>query len=185
MKLLRSLKPDFKLKLLSVIVAASLFCVIAPIDIARAQMDPGGGFAQMDPGGGFDDGSGLGGQSKDTVLFFHDEYDQSRWQRVRDIFWPSNQAMPPRATGGNVVSQGDEGEASGGGQLEVKALQTTFIMPRLIGVLSSDGGKISALINGRILKVGETVDGFKLVKISKTSVTLARNRKEYILNVKE
>lgn len=57
----------------------------------------------------------------------------------------------------------------------------------LSGILWDPEGKSSALINNQIVKIGESIGGFKVTDVTKDSVVLFKNGKEYImrLSIKE
>ncbi|MBU4346426.1 MAG: pilus assembly protein PilP [Candidatus Omnitrophica bacterium] len=53
----------------------------------------------------------------------------------------------------------------------------------LSGILWDPQGKSSCLINNQIVRVGESVYGFMIKNISKDSVTVSKEGKEYIIRV--
>ena len=55
----------------------------------------------------------------------------------------------------------------------------------LSGILWDPQGKSSALINEQIVKTGESIYGFTIKNITKDSVTLSKDAKEYILRLSE
>ena len=59
----------------------------------------------------------------------------------------------------------------------------TFEDLNLSGILWDPKGKSSALINNQIVKTGESIGGFRVTNVTKDSVTLFKNGKEYILRL--
>ena len=53
----------------------------------------------------------------------------------------------------------------------------------LSGILWDPAGKSSALINNQIVKTGESIGGFKISNVTKNSVTLFKDGKEYIMRL--
>lgn len=61
----------------------------------------------------------------------------------------------------------------------------SFSNLRLSGILWDPLGKSSALINNQIIKVGESIWGFKVINITKDSVTFFKDGKDYIIRLSE
>jgi hypothetical protein len=53
----------------------------------------------------------------------------------------------------------------------------------LSGILWDPQGKSSALINAQVLRIGESINGFKIKEITKNSVTISKEGKNYILRL--
>jgi len=54
---------------------------------------------------------------------------------------------------------------------------------KLSGILWDPQGKSSCLINNQIVKAGECIYGFTIKNISKNSITVSKDGKEYIIHV--
>ena len=59
----------------------------------------------------------------------------------------------------------------------------TFDDLNLSGILWDPEGKSSCLINNQIVKIGDSIGGFKVTNVTKDSVMLFKNGKEYILRL--
>ena len=59
----------------------------------------------------------------------------------------------------------------------------TFDDLNLSGILWDPEGKSSALINNQIVKIGESIGGFKVTNVTKDSVVLFKDGKEYIMRL--
>ncbi|MCQ9208024.1 MAG: DUF2531 family protein [Omnitrophica bacterium] len=53
----------------------------------------------------------------------------------------------------------------------------------LSGILWDSQGKSSALINNQVVKIGESISGFTIENITKDSVTLSKDGKEYTIEL--
>jgi len=53
----------------------------------------------------------------------------------------------------------------------------------LTGILWDVGGNSSALINNEVVKVGDTTSGYNVEKIGKTSVTVSKDGKEFMIRL--
>ena len=53
----------------------------------------------------------------------------------------------------------------------------------LSGILWDPQGKSSALINNQIVKIGDSIGGFKISNVTKNSVTLFKDGEEYIMRL--
>jgi type II secretory pathway component PulC len=54
---------------------------------------------------------------------------------------------------------------------------------KLSGILWDPQGQSSALINTQVLRIGESINGFVIKKITKNSVTISKEGKNYILRL--
>ena len=54
---------------------------------------------------------------------------------------------------------------------------------KLSGILWDPQGESSVLINNQIVKIGESVNGFTLERITKDSITISKHGKEYTIRL--
>ncbi|VAW12937.1 hypothetical protein MNBD_BACTEROID05-1194 [hydrothermal vent metagenome] len=55
----------------------------------------------------------------------------------------------------------------------------------LEGIMAGASGKSIAILNGRIVKIGESVGDFLIKKVDIDSVTLTKGEKEFVLRLKK
>ncbi len=92
---------------------------------------------------------------------------------------------PPRARPGNLFAP-PRGPASVNGPRLPTALEPPKPLPslKLTGTILAGRGSI-AIINGRFLKGGDRIEGFKIVSISRSQVSLADEERSILLDVRE
>lgn len=71
----------------------------------------------------------------------------------------------------------------GGRYLLDSELPYSFGELKVTGILWDSEGKSSALINNKVVAIGESISGFMVKDISKDSVTVSKGGKEYIIRL--
>lgn len=56
-------------------------------------------------------------------------------------------------------------------------------LPKLQSIICNDGSVCSAIVNGRVVSVGEHISGYKISQIKPEVVTLVRGGKQWKLNL--
>jgi type II secretory pathway component PulC len=113
------------------------------------------------------------GKKKKALFIKDDPDDTSRWAKLRDIFQKAEKGK--RDSFAQIDDSGYDAEE---GENDKKLL-------KLSGILSDKEGRSSALLNGYIVKRGDSYDGYKVKKVGKNSVTLRKNGKEHVLYVQQ
>ena len=84
----------------------------------------------------------------------------------------------------NIFAPANTSQASGESTLPApeKAGGKTLPGFKLSGVIADEGAAI-AVINGKFLKKGDSIEGYQVVKIGDKTVTLSGNGRKIVLNV--
>ena len=123
------------------------------------------------------------GSTNDKAVFIADTPgDTTRWAKIRDIFL--SPADRKKALAPGLIRPDDENQPTEEDEAASEA-EKPEVLPRVSGIIIGEKNDVSALINDYPVKKGDFVDDYLVKKISRSSVTLEKNGKEYVLYVQQ
>jgi len=102
---------------------------------------------------------------------------------TRDIFVPNPDFFPPEQPAERPKPVSASGPGTRDKQAELEAIQNQARSLVLQSTIISDQ-RPTAIINGRVLGVGDWIDGFEVMEITSHACTLAKNSVQVVLEMK-